>query len=283
MKRYFLFILILFCNFLFANTNAIVSIIPQKVILEEIGGNLVDISVMVQAGDSPHSYEPKPSQMVAISKADVYFSIGVEFENVWLPKFKHQNQSLLFVDISKDIQKIDIQKHTHSHKESSHDEHSKDPHIWTTPTNIKLIAKNILNALISIDKKNEQTYQQNYSHFIAKVDAIDKEIKNILKNTPQHAKFMVFHPSWGYFAKEYNLEQFPIEIEGKEPKPKELAYIIKEAKEENIKAIFVQPEFSDKSAKIMAKELHLKVIKVSPLQKQWDKQLLTMAQAIADK
>jgi zinc transport system substrate-binding protein len=283
MKKYFSLLFILLSSFSYANINAIVSILPQKTFLEEIGGNLVNVSVMVQAGDSPHSYEPKPSQMVDITKADVYFAIGVEFENVWLKKFQNQNNSLLMVDLAKDISKIDIKQHGHSHghKEDKHDEEAKDPHIWTSPSNIKTIAKNILNTLVSIDKKNEQTYQQNYSHFIAKIDHTDATIKDVLRNTPKHTKFMVFHPSWGYFAKEYNLEQFPIEVEGKEPKPRELAYIIKEAREENIKAIFTQPEFSDKSAKIIANELKVKVIKVSPLNPDWAKNLIDIAKAIS--
>jgi zinc transport system substrate-binding protein len=94
---------------------------------------------------------------------------------------------------------------------------------------------------------------------------------------------MVFHPSWGYFAHAYNLEQIPIEIEGKTPKPKELIHIIKEAREEKVKAIFTQPEFSDSMAKVIAKELGIKVVKVSPLNPQWSENLINIAHAIADK
>ncbi|MCK5853580.1 MAG: zinc ABC transporter substrate-binding protein, partial [Sulfurovaceae bacterium] len=110
---------------------------------------------------------------------------------------------------------------------------------------------------------------------------LDKEIREILKETPKNTKFMVFHPSWGYFAKRYSLEQLAIEVEGKSPKPREIVQILKEAKKEKIQAIFTQPEFSDKDAKIIANELKINVIKTSPLTKDWAGNLKKLAKAIA--
>jgi zinc transport system substrate-binding protein len=92
---------------------------------------------------------------------------------------------------------------------------------------------------------------------------------------------MVFHPSWGYFAKAYNLEQIAVEVEGKSPKPRELVTLIKEAKEEKVNAIFTQPEFSDSSAKIIANELHIPVVKISPMAPNWSENLINMAKTIA--
>lgn len=286
MKRYFLSVFFFFSSFLYANVNAIVSILPEKIFLQEIGGDLVHISLMVNPGDSPHSYEPKPSQMREIENAQVYFSIGVEFEEVWLEKFKNQNKSLLFVDVSKNIEKIEIAHHSHTHEkhhDTNQEDESHDPHVWTSPKNIKIIAHEMLQTLIKLDSKNQAIYEKNYQAFIQKIDTLDLHVRDILKDVPKETKFMVFHPSWGYFAKEYNLMQFPIEVEGKEPKPKELMYILKEAKEENVKAIFTQPEFSDKSAKIIANELKIKVIKVSPLSIQWEENLVNIAKAIANR
>ena len=117
--------------------------------------------------------------------------------------------------------------------------------------------------------------------FLAKVDAADAQVKEALKGVQKGSKFMVFHPSWGYFAHQYGLEQVAIEVEGKEPKPKVLALILKEAREEKVKAIFTQPEFSDKSAKQIADELKIDVIKISPLASEWDANLITLAKAIA--
>ncbi len=92
---------------------------------------------------------------------------------------------------------------------------------------------------------------------------------------------MVFHPSWGYFAKAYDLKQIAVEVEGKAPKPREIVNLIKEAREEKVKAIFTQPEFSDTAAQVIARELKIPVKKVSPLAANWSENLLAIAKIIA--
>ena len=110
-----------------------------------------------------------------------------------------------------------------------------------------------------------------------------QQIKQILSGITDERKFMVFHPSWGYFAKAYDLEQIAVEVEGKEPKPKELIHLLKEAKEEQVKAIFTQPEFSDAVANVIAKELQIPVVKISPLAPNWSENLINIANTIANK
>ena len=279
--------LLLTSTTLLATVHAVVSIIPQSTILHAIGGNKVDITLMVQAGDSPHSYEPKPSQMIAVSKADLYLAIDVEFEHVWLPKFQSLNSKMLLVDITEDIQKMPMihthQTHSKYKTVDMHEHHSNDPHVWTSPSNIKIIAKNIYKALVKIDKKNEDYYQEHLDTFLSKVTKTDQIIQEILSTHKEQHTFMVFHPSWGYFAKEYNLTQVAVEVEGKNPKPKALVNLIKEAKEKKINAIFTQPEFSDASAKIIAKELHIPVVKISPMAANWSENLIFFAKTMAGK
>jgi zinc transport system substrate-binding protein len=287
MKKLILSLLLLVSSNLLAKVNAVVSIIPQQTILEQIGGDKVEITLMVTPGNSPHTYEPKPAQMREIEKANLYFTIGVEFEEAWLDKFVAQNGKMKVISVAKGIEKLPMKEHSHEgHEHKAHDDHehaNTDPHVWTSPENVKIIATNIYEALLRVDKAHKEYYFKNLENFLAKVDALNEKIMLTLKDTPKGTKFMVFHPSWGYFAKQYNLEQIAIEVSGKEPKPKELMHIIEEAKEENIKALFTQPEFSDKSATIIAKELQVPVIKVSPLAKNWEEQLLKIAQSIANK
>ncbi len=290
MKLAGLFLLLCLGSFAFAKVNTIVSIVPQKVFVEAIGGEFVNVEVMVAPGNSPHVYEPKPSQMKAIDAAQLYFTIGVEFEGAWMKKFANQNKKMKILDSTKEIEKIEMKESEHEHKEekghSHKDEHKHtglDPHVWTSPANIKIIAKNILDALVEQDASHAQQYLSNYSDFVAKIDATDATIKEVLKDTKAGTKFMVFHPAWGYFAHQYGLEQVAIEVEGKEPKPKVLAHIMEEAKEEGVKAIFTQPEFSDKSAKKIADALKINVIKASPLDPKWDESFIALAKAIANK
>ena len=311
MKKLLMTLALSATSFLYANVNAVVSILPQETFLKKIGGDKVNISLMVKPGHSPHTYEPKPSQMKDISKADVYFSIGVEFEHTWLSKFSNQNSNMLISDMNKNIHKIAIAEHSHhdheeehghdehadehekhddhdKHDEHGHNEHedehhedSQDPHTWLSPSNVKIMAQNIFDTLVKIDSKNTEYYKHNLENFLKEINTTDKTIKKLLQNTPKHSKFMVFHPSWGYFAKNYDLEQFAIESGGKNPKPKQIAFLIEEAKEENIKAVFTAPEFSTKAADQIAKEVGIPVVKVSPLSANWSENLIKFAKGIS--
>jgi len=274
-----LLIILLFTTLSFAKTNIIVSILPQKIFVDKIGGEKVNSIVMVKAGSSPHNYEPKPSQMKEITKANLYLSIGVEFEKVWLEKFKNQNQNLIINDISKDINKSEMESDQHKGDETK----SKDPHIWVDPINVKQIAQNIFEILSVVDKNNTNYYEKNLTSYLKELDQLDKKIQEILKEREKESIFMVFHPAWGYFAKRYHLKQLPVEVEGKEPKMRALVQLMKEAKKENVQAIFTQPEFSDKSAQIIANNLKIQVIKTSPLAENWSENLINLAKAIANK
>ena len=267
--------LIIVTTISFAKLNTIVSILPQQTFLKAIGGDKINITLMVKPGNSPHTYEPKPSQMIQIHKANIYFTIGVEFEKVWLPKFKSQNQDMIIVNSEKGIEKLSIQS-THKHKNTE----VLDPHIWTNPLNVKKIAINVYEALCKYDLNNKNYYKNNLDKFLLKIDNTNNTIENILKDS-KNSKFMVFHPSWQYFAKKYNLIQLPIELAGKKPKPKELINLIKIAKKEGVKVIFVSPEFSNKLAFIIASELNIEVKKVSPLNPQWSKNLVDLAKSIS--
>ncbi|RUM73824.1 MAG: zinc ABC transporter substrate-binding protein [Sulfurovum sp.] len=280
-KSLFILLSVIIFTPAFSKVNIIVSIQPQMEFVKKIGGDKIKVTLMVLPGKSPHTYEPKPQQMIEVSKADIYLSIGVEFEKVWLPKFKSQNRNLRIIDISKDINRTAMQskdkKNRHAHRHEA-----LDPHIWVDPLNVKQIAKNIFTALSSIDSNNSDYYQKNLHNYIKELDTLDREIREILKESHKNTKFMVFHPSWGYFAKRYNLEQLTIEVEGKTPKPREIVQILKEAKKEKIKVIFTQPEFSDKTSKTIANELKIEVVKTSPLAKNWADNLKNLAKNIAE-
>ncbi len=270
---------------IFAKPNIVVSITPQKTFVQKIAGEMAEVTVMVPPGASPHSYEPKVSQMVALSKANIYFSIGVEFEEAWLDKFKSQNKNLKFIDMGAGVEKFQMVEHHHEHEEhhEHHDHDEMDPHVWTSPNNVSIMAQTIYMNLTKLDPEHQQFYKKNLVNFLEEIFKTDLEIKNIFKELKPDTSFMVFHPSWGYFAKEYHLKQIAVEVEGKNPKPKEMIEIIKEAKEEDVKVIFTQPEFSDKSARTIAKETGVAVKKISPLSADWSQNLIQMAQAIANK
>ena len=269
-------------SFLNASTNQLtVNILPQKYFVQKIVKDKFDINVMVKPGSSPHNFEPKPSQMKLLDESKAYFLIGDPSEKAWLDRFKQNTKNTLFVDTTIGIEKIEMQPDEHEHEHHDHDHSGLDPHIWLDPVLVKIQAKNIYEAMIKIDAQNSDFYKANYEEFIKELDALDEQIKKLL--TPYEKKsFMVFHPSWGYFAKRYNLEQISIEVEGKEPKPNELVELIEEAKKHNIKVIFVAPQFSQKSAQTISKSIGANVIAIDPLTDNWNENLLKVAKEIVN-
>ena len=121
-------------------------------------------------------------------------------------------------------------------------------------------------------------YQANYKAFLEELKILNMEIQRILQTTDQNTRFMVYHPSWGYFAQSYGLEQIPIELEGKKPSPRKLLQLIKDARKNGIKVIFVQPQFSEKSAETIAAAIGGKVIFADPLAEDWANNLLRVGE-----
>jgi zinc transport system substrate-binding protein len=256
-----------------------VSIVPQKYFVEKLAGDLVKISVMVPPGANPATYEPKPHQMVSLSKAKAYFAIGVPFESVWLKKISSANPRMIVVQSEQGVEKEFMEDHHHGEEDpSGHEDEEpeqgrnhrrvKDPHIWLSPPLVKIQARNILDGLSRIDPAHEASYKSRYEEFIAELDVLNAEIKGILAGK-EGMEFMVFHPAWGYFAKAYGLKQVAVEIEGKEPGPADLRELIRHAREKGIKVVFVQPEFSAKSAETISKAIEGQVLFADPLAPDW--------------
>ena len=282
-------------SFLNASTQQLtVSILPQKYFVEKIVKDKFEINVMVKPGSSPHTYEPKSSQMKALANSKIYFYAGVSFEEAWLDKFKQSAKNTLFIDTTTGIEKIEMEEHEHHeessktdankdkhkhHDEEKHDHSGLDPHVWLDPILVKTQAKNIYEAVLKVDSVNSEFYKVNYEAFIKELEALDKEIETIL-NPYKEKAFMVFHPSWGYFAKRYNLEQIAIEVQGKEPKPNELIKLIEEAKKHDVKIVFVSPQFSQKSAKAIASSVNAGVVHIDPLAENWAEALVNTAKEI---
>lgn len=180
----------------------------------------------------------------------------------------------------------DEDKHEKHDEHDDHDEHAGhdhsglDPHVWLDPMLVKVQAKNIYDALVKIDAKNKEFYLANYKAFVKELEALNKKLESIIEPY-EHKAFMVFHPSWGYFAKRYHLEQISIEIQGKEPKPAQLVELIDEAKKHDIKIVFVAPQFSQKGAKVISKSIKGNTATIDPLSYEWDKNLLKVANEIA--
>lgn len=266
-----------------------VSVLPQAYFVERIGGDAVSVNVMVGPGEEPHTYEPKPEQMRALSDSQLFFTIGTEYEAAWLPRFRDVNPAMTFVDSAAGIQRLPDQHNDHHEDQEAHPEESQvvsdeqglDPHVWLAPANGKIIARNILDALKSHMPDREDDFQTNYDSLINDIDQLDGRITALLADLDQRA-FMVFHPAWGYFANQYNLEQIPVQIGGQEPSASEMADLIAIAQSENIRVIFIQPTFNTANAAAIAQEINAEIAVVDPLASDWLENLERVAAAFAD-
>ena len=273
-----------------------VSIAPQKYFVEKIGGERVSVQVLVQAGANPATYEPKPRQMADLSRARVYFAIGVPFEDIWLGRIAAANSEMEVVHMEQGIDRIPMTAHHHHDDNEDHQvvdgphadgdhhpdritaPHGLDPHIWLSPPLVKSQIRSILATLLAIDPLHQDAYEANYQRLVNDIDQLDNRLRQTFAGH-RGLRFIVFHPAWGYFARTYGLDQVPIEIEGKTPKPSQLQALIKFARKAGIRVVFVQPQFSTKSAGSVAREIGGRVAFADPLAADWAANLTAVAES----
>ena len=283
----FLFMILFFCSLAvpaLAGVRAVVSIVPQKFFLEHLaGGDLVKITVMVPPGASPHTYEPRPSQMMALEHADVYFSIGVEFEKIWIPRFRQLNGKLVFVDTARGIEKMPLaaEKEMGEKRENKSPGRNFDPHIWLTPRLVKKISRTMADSLANLDPDHRHDYQRHLAAWEKKLELLDEQLYQATRPMQSHPCFLVFHPSWGYFAREYGLRQLAVEHHGSEPGPRSMAALIDRTRKLGIKVIFVQPQYQGNTARVLAQALGGSVVKIDPLAENWLGNLQELAEKLA--
>ena len=246
--------------------RVVVSILPLADFVEKVGGDKVDVTVMIPPGASPATYEPTPSQLKSVSEADVYVKVGapIPFEKVWMDKIAGMNEDMIVVDCSSGIEIA-----------------GNDPHIWLSPRNAQVIVGNIYGGLVQVDGENEEYYSLMKDKYVAELEAVDKEIKSALLGV-DNRKFMVFHPAWGYFARDYGLLQVPVEAEGKEPSSADVSRLVEFAKDNGIKVVFAQPQFDSKSADAIAREIGGEVVFVDPLARDYAGNLRIVSKSFAE-
>ncbi len=268
------------------NLDIMVSIAPQKYFVDRIGGEMTDTTVLLPPGANPHTFEPKPSQIMALGQADLYLAIGVEYENTLLPRIKSTHPDLNIVHLDRGIKKISMLQdfdHAHDHVHGHHNSHDHgheglDPHVWLSPDLAMIIADNVYRALRDAMPGAKAEFKDNYLSFIRELLELDQEIKSVFSGVSPGSKFMVFHPAWGYFARAYGLVQVPVEVEGREPRSADLKELIDTARAEDIKVVFVSPQFSKRSARTIADSINGETVSIDPLAENWKENMLTVAE-----
>lgn len=260
--------------------NVFVSIPPQKYFVERIGGELVDVSVMVAPGQSPETYSPTPQQMARLSKADIYFGIGIPFERRLLEKLVSLTDSLPIIDTRRGIPLRPMEGHDDGEEKDSGNTHGEsDPHIWLDPQLVKIQARTMADELSRLLPDRRDQFLKNYERLAADLDEIDSLIAARLAIV-RGRTLMVFHPAFGYFTDRYGLIQEPIQSAGKEPGAARLADLVTKAHRKGIRAIVVQKQFASKTAEAVAREIGAEIVILDPLAYDYLNNLRAMTEEI---
>jgi zinc transport system substrate-binding protein len=255
----------------------LVSILPQKYLVDRVGDGRVRTSVLVGPGQNPHTYEPTARQMAEVSRARAYFRVGVDFEEAWLGRIVQTNPRLRVIDQREGI-RLRPADAGHDHGEDA--QGRPDPHIWTSPPLARLMATQVRDELTALDPEGARAYAVGFAGLAADLDALDTEIRQALADHTRR-RFMVFHPSWGYFADTYGLEQIAIEQRGKEPGGRTLGALIDEARAEGVRVVFIEPQDNPAPAKAVARAVGAQAVTVDALAQDYIANLRRVAAAFS--
>lgn len=262
-----------------------VTIEPQRYFTEAIAGDKFKVISMVPKGSSPETYDPIPQQLVSLGDSKAYFRIGyIGFEQVWMDRLMNNAPHLQVFDTSKGIDLIlnnDNHTHEYGHTSQSNYTYSVEPHIWNSTINALIIAGNTYQALKQLDKANAAYYMARYDSLCQRIQHTDSLIRQQLSKPEAAKSFMIYHPALSYFARDYGLHQISIEEGGKEPSPDHLKNLIDLCKKEDVRVIFVQPEFDKRNAETIAQQTGTKVVSINPLSYHWEEEMLNVAKALA--
>ena len=253
-----------------------VTLEPLRYFTEAIAGDNYEVVSMVPKGSSPESYDPTPQQLVNLSKSQAYLRIGyIGFEQAWMKKLEANCPNMKVYDTSKGIDLIRDKGHWHG---DHFHEGGVEPHVWNSTQNALIIADNIYQALCELDSTHQEDYQKRLDVLKQTIRQTDANIRTLLENAD--STFLIYHPALSYFARDYGLKQVSIEEGGKEPSPAQLKALIETCRNENVHTIFVQQEFDQRNAQLIANELGVNIVSINPLSYDWVKEMIRIAEAL---
>lgn len=239
-----------------------VSILPQKYLVKQIVGELVDVHVMVPAGSSPEAYDPTPQDLLQMSRSSIYFAVGdFGFERAWMSRFQEQNPEMRVVDTSEGIGRL------------GEGTHETDPHVWTSPKNMQQMGRVVRDVLVQADSAHAEIYKKNFLQFSDRMDSLHLRMKQLYAIAPCRT-FVIYHPALSYFAAEFDLQQLSVEQGHKEPSAADIRRLIDEIRESGARVILIQQEFDARMVETLAAETGLRVVRINPLSEDWETEMM---------
>jgi zinc transport system substrate-binding protein len=243
-----------------------VSIVPQAYFVSRIGGDAVSVQVLVPPGESPETYEPTIAQVEEMSRAKLYVKVGAPglgLEQTWFKKALAANPRITVVDSAQGVDII-----------------AGDPHIWLSPRAVKTQAENICRGLIRVDPARKPQYLKNRDAFLNELDTLETDTCKVFAGVKKR-RFLVFHPAWTYFARDFALQQIAIEDEGKDPSMAALDKLVAWARQDGIKVVYVEPRTNPKGAQVVADAIGARVEPLDHLARDWEANLREVARRLA--
>ena len=254
--------------------GVVVSIGPEMEWANAVGGDKVDVTLMVPANADPHTYEPLPNQLTQVSNAKMYVEIGspLEFETNYMDKIRATNPNMLIVNASQGIQLIP--------NSAENETDTMDPHDWVDPKNAKIMVNNIYNGLVQVDPADKDYFQKNREQYLHQLDELDRNTTDLLKGK-QETDILVYHPAFGYYAKDYNLNQVGAMINDEEPSPQRIAMMVNVAKQNNITVVYSEPQYDPKFMQSIASQVGAQVLTVNDLDEHYLQNMKNIAIAFS--
>lgn len=264
-----------------------VSVPPQAYFVERLGGDRVAVEVMIPPGFSHVDYPLTPRQMAALSAIDLYIKVGhpsFDYERRYIDPFLERSPGVRIVDMSQGMQFLAGEEHEppgQGHESLDHDHGDGDPHVWVAPEMVAVAAGNIARALEEADPAGAPVYRARLQSFLEEIRGLDREVRTLLAGASSR-KFIVYHPGWGYFARQYGLEQIAIEAEGKEPSAVRMIELIDQARRDGVRLVFIEGGFPRRSAQVIADAIDGRVVFADPQRKDWPENLRGVAAAFRE-
>jgi zinc transport system substrate-binding protein len=249
-----------------------VSIPPFAYFVEAVAGDDFRVNVMLPPGADHHIWEPLPAQINALAGSEAFIINGqLGFEQAWMGRFREINPGMKILDLSQNIDLIDLNEEEEADDHSGHEAHvhgGPDPHYWMSPVSAYIIAEDLKNFLTQLNPAAAGKYEAGLKALQKKIAVVDSTLREELALASSKT-FLIYHPALEYMARDYGLEQISFENEGKSPSPGRMKELIDIAREKGINIIFIQTEYDLRNAESIAGETGAELVVINPMNRDW--------------
>jgi zinc transport system substrate-binding protein len=257
-----------------------VSIPPQVWLVKHLAGEAVEVQALLTPGANPHTFEPDARQVRKLSGASLFLTLGMPFEMALADRAGSLNASLRVVGMDAGIAKIAAATHAHGSEAGHVCDAGGDPHIWLSPRLMCAMASNAVAALSQLLPQQRESLASNLQATVSEILAAEAAVRGQLASL-RVKTWVVYHPSWSYFSKDFGLSLLVIEQDGKAPAARHLAEVIGQARAAGVKVVFAERQYDRRPSQALAQQLGARLETIDPLQEDWPMLMRGVAEKLA--